>query len=116
MLAMTIIVGILLGGFTVVVTVDYVKNIIRPIHVVQLMMPIITYVAAIATMIMSVMGIIQINGQFTVVILVALIIFVVSYCDIMNEDYRHYNGMSTLSIIMNLVALVATLFIVSTWC
>ena len=113
MLAMTIIVGILLGGFTIVVTVDYAKCI--PQSVVQLILPIITFVAAIATMIMATMSIVQINGWCTVGILIVLIIFVILYCCTMNEHCIDFNEMSTLSIIMNLVALIGTLFAVSTW-
>ena len=115
MLAMTIIVGILLGGFTVVVTVNYIKE--RPDSVVQLMMPIITFVATIATMIMALIGIIQIHGGVTSGIFVLLIIFVVIYCIIMDSGDSNdvLNPMSTLSICFNLVALIGTLFAVSTW-
>ena len=111
MLALTIIVGILLGGFTILVTVNYVKE--RPDSVIQLMMPIITFVSGIATMIMASIGIIQIHGGVTSGIFV-LIIFVVIYCCIMYDEYD-LNGMSTLSICFNLSALIGTLFGASTW-
>lgn len=113
MLAMTIIVGILLGGFTVVVTVNYVKE--RPDSVVQLMLPIITFAATIATMIMALIGIVQINGGVTLGIFVLLLIFVLYYIYIMDTKYKELNYMSTLSICFNLAALVFTLFGVSTW-
>ena len=119
MLAMTILVAVLFGGFSITVTVQYIKEWRKSnfFSIAQMIMPILSFAATITIMILECSKHIEITGSIAVVISIVLLIFGICFTNAEDNQnsYRKVNTLSIVAMYSNFSALSITLCAVAKW-